>query len=81
MVWRRGATTPALLLATQSLQEDELHIWVRGVNKRTSGYTLLDLKLAVESISEVSGAAKAHLDVVNGPVPLLHLYPEVSYEL
>ena len=28
-----------------------------------------DPKLAVESISEVPGASKAHLDVVNGPVP------------
>jgi len=30
--------------------------------------TLLDPKLAVESISEVPGASKAHLDVVNGAI-------------
>ena len=41
-------------------------------NQRTPRYTVLDPKLAVESvypISEVPGASKAHLDVVNGPVP------------
>ena len=45
------------------------YIWVRGETQRTPSYTLLDPKLAVESISEVPGASKAHLDVVNGPVP------------
>ena len=39
---------------------------VRGGTQRTPGYTLLDPKLAVESISEVPGASKAHLDVVKG---------------
>ena len=46
-----------------------IHIWVRGGKQRTTGYTLLDPKLAVESIFEVPGASKAHLDVVNRTVP------------
>ena len=33
------------------------------------GGALLHPKLAVDSISEVPGASKAHLEVVNGPVP------------
>ena len=41
-------------------------MWVRGDTQRTPRYTLLDPKLVVESISEVPGASKAHLDVVNG---------------
>ena len=44
-------------------------LWVRGDTQRTPRYTLLDPKLAAEPISEVPGAPKAHLDVVNGPVP------------
>ena len=39
----------------------------------SSLYTVFALsvgvKLAVESVSEVAGASKAHLEVVNGPVP------------
>jgi hypothetical protein len=44
---------------------------IRGDNQRTPRYALLDPKLAVESISEVPGASKAHLEVVgflNGAV-------------
>ena len=33
-------------------------------NQRTPLYTLLDPKFAVEPISEVPGASKAHLEVV-----------------
>ena len=36
---------------------------------RANRYTLLDPKLAVEPIYGVPGASKAHLDVVNGPIP------------
>ena len=36
----------------------------RGDNQRTPLYTLLDPKFAVEPISEVPGASKAHLEVV-----------------
>jgi hypothetical protein len=49
-----------------------IYIWVMGDNQRTPRYALLDPKLAVESISEVPGASKAHLEVVgflNGAVP------------
>ena len=47
-----------------------IHMYtVRDGNLRTPGYALLDPKLAVESISEVPEASKAHLDVVNGAVP------------
>ena len=46
-----------------------IYIWVRGDTQRTPRYTLLDPKLAVESISEVPGASKAHRDVVNRAVP------------
>ena len=46
-----------------------IYIWVRGGKQRTPGYTLLDPKLAVESVFEVPGASKAHRDVVNGEVP------------
>ena len=46
-----------------------IYMWVRSDNQRTSRYTFLDPKLAVESIYEVPGASKAHLEVVNGPVP------------
>ena len=53
-----------------------IHIWVRGVYQRNPGYTLLDPKLAVESISEVPGASKAHRDVVNRAVLYNHL-PEL----
>ena len=45
-----------------------VYIWVRGGKQRNPGYTLLDPKLAVESISEVPRASKAHLDVVNGAI-------------
>ena len=46
-----------------------IYIWVRGDTQRTPRDTLLDPKLAVESISEVPGASKAHRDVVNRAVP------------
>ena len=46
-----------------------IYIWVRGDTQRTPRYTLLDPKLAVESISEVPGASKAHRGVVNRAVP------------
>ena len=46
-----------------------IFIWVRGGNQRFPGYTLLDPKLAVESISEAPGASKARRDVVNRGVP------------
>ena len=35
----------------------------------SSLYTSVGVNLAVESVSEVAGASKAHLEVVNGPVP------------
>ena len=54
-----------------------IYIWVRGDTQRTPRYTLLDPKLAVESISEVPGASKAHRDVVNRAAPISHL-PEFS---
>ena len=49
-----------------------VYIWVRGDTQRTPRHALLDPKLAVESISEVPGASKAHLEIVgflNGAVP------------
>ena len=52
------------------------YIWVRDDTQRTPRYTLLDPKLAVESISEVPGASKAHRDVVNRAAPKSHL-PEL----
>ena len=45
------------------------NIWVRGGNQRTPGYTLLDPKLAVESIYDGPGGSKPHLDVVNRAIP------------
>ena len=41
-----------------------MHIWVRVI--LSGQVSLIDPKLVVESISEVPGASKAHLDVVNG---------------
>ena len=48
-----------------------IYIYI-GLGEIISGrldYTPLDPKLAIEFISEVPGASKAHLEVVNGPVP------------
>ena len=52
-------------------------MWVRGDNKRTTIYTLIDPKSSLESISEVLGASKAHHGVVNRAVlfPLTPLLP------
>ena len=43
-------------------------------------YILVDPKFAVEPISEVPGASKAHLEVVNWPIPEEHL-PELVHDL
>ena len=55
----------------KDLEEAVLHMWNMLA-------TLLDPKLAVESIPEVLGASKAHLNVVNGGDHLIHL-PKFVY--
>ena len=45
----------------------------RGDKQRTPIDTLLDPKFAVEHISEVPGASKAHLEVVNWQIPYIDL--------
>jgi len=58
-----------------------IYIWVRGDTQRTPRYTLLDPKLAVESISEVPGASKAHLDVVKNNIRVQQYVEEVEYRI
>ena len=46
-----------------------MHILWGGSTDPQQFVHILGVKLAVESVSEVAGASKAHLEVVNGPVP------------
>jgi hypothetical protein len=61
----RGRHTTAQMKSRTTASVECVEAWPFSAPR----YTLLDPKLAVESISEVSGASKAHCDVVNRAVP------------